>query len=131
MSARTTTRRNTRLGKKDWAAIVKAYELGLGNGAQLARKYRVSRQAISAGLKKRAAVKGRRIAETLAPLHKELDRMALERREERCARLRAGKLQMAQIDAMMQMLFAADREGNLASLGAEMRSLARAGFVAR
>ena len=94
-----------------WAAIVDAYELGLASGAALARPHGVSRQAISAGLKKRGAVKGRRVSETIAPLVQQLDQHRREREKQEQAKWEQAGRRRQEVGRMMAALVKADAAG--------------------
>lgn len=73
-------RTSGRLTASEWAYAVEQYELGFQSGASIARRMKVSQQAISSGLKKRKAVKGIRAQENVVSLNKYFDLRDAEKR---------------------------------------------------
>ena len=72
-------RRYRSLTDREWQWAVEHFELGLLNGSQLAAHFGMSKQGMSAGLKKRDAVKGWRAFETVTELEKQIARNQLRR----------------------------------------------------
>ena len=112
--------RQKRLSLSEWQSAVDLYELGHLNVRQLSEKFGVSKQAISKGLSKRGAIRGRRVAETLIEYEAYLDekqrrRLELDRETWDRAMARVNS-QLVMIDALMELVFEADRNGNLADL---------------
>lgn len=100
-----------RLTQAEWQQIVDLYEQGHGPMTRIAERFGVSRQAISAGLKKRGAVKDCRLDEFMAPIVAELDRQAIRRGRIELARhdiwMAEQDRQMAIMDHLMTSTFAA------------------------
>lgn len=100
-----------RLTSVEWQQIVDLHEQGHGPMTRIAERFGVSRQAISAGLKKRGAVKDCRLDECIAPLVAKLDRKAIKRCRIELARhdlwMAEHRRQEARLDELMMSTFAA------------------------
>ena len=88
--------------EKEWLKAVDAYELGRRNGSQLARELGVSPTTVSRELKRRGALKGRRVAETLVELEVSLNTKARQRARERSSKETAALERVALINAMIE-----------------------------
>lgn len=101
--------------------IVRLYESGVLNGAQLARRYGVHRDKVYRHLKASGAVKARLIHETTHRVEAEIDarqrrkRQALWEDEDR--RLDAFIKSGEAVQRLMEALLQADRDGELAEFG--------------
>lgn len=114
-----------RLTHDEWTSVVELYELGYQNQRQLAANFGVSGAAISKGLKRRGAIKGKRVEETLVELKQELARKWRAKREAEEAATKALNEHTAAIATLTDMLLAADRDGTLADLGPLFEELHR------
>lgn len=105
------------ISEQTWNEQAALYELGFKHGNQIARELGVSPQTVSRQMKRRGAVKGSRVSESVQGLEAALDRKA------RCAALmelsdsqRRRKVVEANLEAVGQMVAAlleADRQGDL------------------
>ena len=105
------------ISEQTWDEQAALYELGFKHGNQIARELGVSPQTVSRQMKRRGAVKGSRVNETMQDLKAALDRKA------RCAALmelsdseRRRRVVEANLEAVGQMVAAlleADRQGDL------------------
>ena len=105
------------ISEQKWDEQAAIYELGFKHGNQIARELGVSPQTVSRQMKRRGAVKGSRVNETMQDLKAALDRKA------RCAALmelsdseRRRRVVEANLEAVGQMVAAlleADRQGDL------------------
>jgi IS30 family transposase len=105
------------ISEQAWDEQAALYELGFKHGNQIARELGVSPQTVSRQMKRRGAVKGSRVNETMQDLEAALDRKA------RCAALmelsdseRRRRVVEANLEAVGQMVAAlleADRQGDL------------------
>ena len=105
------------ISEQTWNEQAALYELGFKHGNQIARELGVSPQTVSRQMKRRGAVKGSRVNETMQDLEAALDRKA------RCAALmelsdsqRRRRVVEANLEAVGQMVAAlleADRQGDL------------------
>ena len=105
------------ISEQTWDEQAALYELGFKHGNQIARELGVSPQTVSRQMKRRGAVKGSRVNETIQDLEAALDLKA------RCAALmdlsdsqRRRKVVEANLEAVGKMVAAlleADRQGDL------------------
>ena len=105
------------ISEQTWDEQAALYELGFKHGNQIARELGVSPQTVSRQMKRRGAVKGSKVNETMQDLEAALDRKA------RCAALmdlsdsqRRRKVVEANLEAVGKMVAAlleADRQENL------------------
>ena len=105
------------ISEQTWDEQAALYELGFKHGNQIARELGVSPQTVSRQMKRRGAVKGSKVNETMQDLEAALDRKA------RCAALmelsdseRRRRVVEANLEAVGQMVAAlleADRQGDL------------------
>ena len=114
------------LSDDEWDQAVDLYELGIMHGCEIAERFGVSPQAISKGLKKRSAVKGRRARETVADLERDLALKRLRQLQADRVRWDEAMRRDAIVETMMRRLVAADREGKLASMGSMLEWYRRA-----
>jgi hypothetical protein len=102
-----------RLTPSDWVYAVDQYELGHCHIGQLAALFGVSRQAIWKGLKKRAAIKARRIDEHRMELLSKLDQSEAERLKREADRAEASALMGKAMYRIVLELAKADRLGEI------------------
>lgn len=105
------------ISEQTWDEQAALYELGFKHVTQIARELGVSPQTVSRQMKRRGAVKGSRVSESVQGLEAALDRKA------RCAALmelsdsqRRRRVVEANLEAVGQMVAAlleADRQGDL------------------
>ena len=105
------------ISEQTWDEQAALYELGFKHATQIATDLGVSPQTVSRQMKRRGAVKGSRVNETIQDLKAALDRKA------RCAALmdlsdsqRRRKVVEANLEAVGKMVAAlleADRQGDL------------------
>ncbi|MCH8615906.1 helix-turn-helix domain-containing protein [Sphingomonas sp. SM33] len=88
--------------EKKWLKAVDAYELGHRNGSQLARELGVSPATVSRELKRRGALKGRRVAETLVELEVSLTTKARQRARERSLKEIVALERVALLNVMIE-----------------------------
>ncbi len=115
-----------RLTHSQWASAVQVYELGYKNQRQLAEQFGISTAGMHKGLKKRGAVKGCRVEETLVELKLQLARRRLARLEAESAALERMEQRTAMIGGLVKMLIRADRDGTLADLNPLLEEVRRA-----
>lgn len=105
------------ISEQTWDEQAALYELGFKHGNQIARELGVSQQTVSRQMKRRGAVKGSRVNETIQDLEARLDRKA------RCAALmelsdsqrrrRVVEANLEAVGKMVTALLEADRQGDL------------------
>lgn len=100
-----------RLTQAEWQQIVDLHERGHGPMTRIAERFGVSRQAISAGIKKRGALKDCRLDEFMVPFVAKIDRQVIERCRIELAQhdlwMAEQDRQMAFMDHLMTSTFAA------------------------
>lgn len=100
-----------RLTQAEWQQIIALHEQGHGPMTRIAERFGVSRQAISAGLKKRGTLKDCRLDEFMASFVAKLDRQAIKRCRIELARhdiwMAEHRRQEAVLDELMTSAFAA------------------------
>ncbi|NTZ42140.1 MarR family transcriptional regulator [Altererythrobacter sp. SALINAS58] len=116
-----------RLSQTDWSTIVDLYEFGDKNQRQLAQHFGVSSSAIQKGLKKRGAIKGRRVGEHPALIHlkRELNLKWRAKRAAEAAAFERMNERTAFVAALTEMLLRADDNGTLDQLGPLFSDLRR------
>ena len=102
-----------------WDRATDLFELGHCNGRQIADALGVSPQTVMREMRRRGAIHGSRVHETVAPLNARIDekqrRAALRRAEADRKAIARTTATMEFLDAMMKALVAADQRGDLAS----------------
>lgn len=100
-----------------WDQEVAYYELGLKHANQIARELGVSPQTVSRHMKRRGAVKGSRVQESIQELFYALDRKAraaaLVDLTDSQRRRKVAEENMKSVGLMVEALFEANRLGDL------------------
>ncbi|WP_152980322.1 hypothetical protein [Tsuneonella troitsensis] len=110
--------RTRRLTPTEWSTIVDLYEFGDTNQRQLAERFGVTSAAIQKGLKKRGAIKGRRVGEHPALIHlkRELRVRWRAKQAAEAASFERMNERTAFVAALTEMLLRADSSGTLDQL---------------
>jgi hypothetical protein len=116
--------------EEQWKRAADDYERGTKHGVPNAAELAVSPATVSREFKRRGCVKGRRVAELMAPLEAELDRRARRRAIVRRAQEKAAAQRAAAndrlIDEMMRALVAAAKAGDLTKAAPKVAEVGKA-----
>lgn len=106
-----------KISEQTWDEQADLYEIGFKHANQITRELGISPQTVSRQMKRRGAVKGSRVNETIQDLEARLDRKA------RCAALmhlsdsqrrrKVAEANMQVVGHMVAALIEADRQGDL------------------
>lgn len=113
--------------KERWDEAAASYELGLRNGAQIARELGVSPATVSREFKRRGCVKASRIAEFVADLEARLDAEAEQKAQAKAAAdADRAKALNHLVGELMDALMAANQAGNLSMANPEIARIDKA-----
>ncbi|MAM37297.1 MAG: hypothetical protein CL949_02035 [Erythrobacter sp.] len=105
------------ISEQTWNEQAALYELGFKHGNQIARELGVSPQTVSRQMKRRGAVKGSRVSESVKDLKAILDRKArraaLMELSDSQRRRRVVEANLEAVGQMVAALLEADRQGDL------------------
>lgn len=103
-----------------WDTYADLYELGLKHGNRIAMELGVSPQTVSREMRKRGAIKGRRVCQSVLGLEKMLDRKAkraaLMKLSDSQRKRKVSEANMKLLDYMMASLLEANRQGDLTAV---------------
>tara|TARA_B100002049_G_C16040816_1_gene358847 strand:+ start:797 stop:1198 length:402 start_codon:yes stop_codon:yes gene_type:complete len=106
-----------KMAEKTWDEQAALYEFGFKHGNQIARELGVSPQTVSRQMKRRGAVKGSRVNETIQDLEARLDRKArsaaLMHLSDSQRRRKVAEANLQAVGHMVAALIEADRQGDL------------------